>query len=367
MITTYQMLSRRPSGRRAFTLIELIGVLAIIGLLVGIIAPSVIGRVNRAASTKEAADMQVIADSYKQYILRNKTIPGTNTWHTAIASEMDLSVSAITANKRGYARAFLVDPNSNINPAGGPYSQNANNGTTKPVNARVIIVSSLNRALPVSTGVPSSSDFNAIWNTAEGSTPAMAGNWGSSDELYITRVNLEPLFHQLILVDRDPLKPALFSIDTNAPAAGGLVWNRYYLDGTVVGLYDSTTQLQTRHRLKRSISFVFDPGGWSGQPGGTPTYSGTGAEYADHAMQFLNSPVNPYAISGGTQRGVLIAMYTFMFDYSLWANECPYHFDWHGQTGSNPQSVPEYILLNNQGQNNGNIDKFSKNLIAVPP
>ena len=30
-----------------------------------------------------------------------------------------------------------------------------------------------------------------------------------------------------------------------------------------------------------------------------------------------------------SQFGVMISMYTFMFDYTFWANECP-HFDYHG-------------------------------------
>ena len=60
----------------------------------------------------------------------------------------------------------------------------------------------------------------------------------------------------------------------------------------------------------------------------------------------------------------MIAMYTFMFDYTLWANECP-HFDDHGDGGS-PSSIPEYILLHNQGQNNGGIDKYSADFIVHP-
>ena len=58
-------------------------------------------------------------------------------------------------------------------------------------------------------------------------------------------------------------------------------------------------------------------------------------------------------------------MYTFMFDYALWANQCP-HFSWHGQTGSTAQGVPEYIMLDYQGANNGHLNVYSFNLDAVP-
>jgi len=220
--------------------------------------------------------------------------------------------------------------------------------------------------------VPSSSEFNALWNTADGAKPATSTwtNWaGKGEDLRIKRLNLEPLFHQLILVDRDPANQARFSIDsdstgTNAVPPGGLGWNKYYLDGTVLALHGTNGIVQSRYRLTRSMSFTFESGGWPAETPSRPAYSGSGSDFVNHATAFF-AQVNPYATNnGGSQYGVMIAMYTFMFDYAMWANECP-HFDDHNNSGS-PASVPEYILLNNQGQNNGNIDKFSAGLIYRP-
>ena len=144
------------------------------------------------------------------------------------------------------------------------------------------------------------------------------------------------------------------------------IWNKYYLDGTILGVLDTNGVVQSRHRLKRSISFIFQSGEWSDdQNPSSPAYSGSAAGFVNHAIAFLSSSNNPYAAKGTSPTGVLITMYTFMFDYALWANECP-HFSWHDQGGSNPQGVPEYIMLDNQGQNNGNIDTFTLNLIHVP-
>src|SRR5438874_798809 len=174
------------SSQRGFTLIEMIAVLSVIAILVAAIVPSVIRRMDRGAWTRETADLNSIADALTQSILRTKIVPGTNTWATAIATQMSLPVSAITTNPRRFARAFLIDTNLSIG-AGLPYTQTTN-GTAKPANARMIIVSSLARALPIASGVPPAADFSNIWNAAENTVPAgspFAGWQGTGEDLRI--------------------------------------------------------------------------------------------------------------------------------------------------------------------------------------
>jgi hypothetical protein len=274
-------------------------------------------------------------------------------------------------NSRGITRAFLVDQNLSIGGAGLPYTQ-TNNGVAKPTSARVMFVSSLGRALPISTGVPSSTEFNAIWNTAEGAKPTTATwtNWaGTGEDLRIKKLNLEPLFYQLILVNHSGSTNVVprYAIDNSGSAvvpAGPIGLDKYYLDSTVVGLLDKNGQVQNRHLLKRNISFMFESDAWRGQiQGDQQSYSASGSDFYNHAVTFFSRPTNPWGdqAHGSSQWGVMIAMYTFMFDYTFWANECP-HFDRHGN-GLN--SVPEYILLDNQGANGGNVNTFSGNLLVV--
>jgi prepilin-type N-terminal cleavage/methylation domain-containing protein len=365
---------RRHAGSTfdaAFTLIEMIAVLSVIAILVAAVVPPIIRRVDRATWMKETEDMKAIADSYTQYVVRTKIVPGTNTWATAIAGQMSLASSSITTNSRRIARAFLVDPSYVIggSVAGQPYTQTSN-GVAKPTSARVIFVSSLARALPIATGVPSSPEFNAIWNTAEGAKPATWTNWaGTGEDLRIKRLNLEPLFYQLILVNHssDTNVVPSYSIDNSGTAvvpAGAIGLDKYFLDSTTVGLHDKTGAVQIRQLLKRSISYMFEADAWRGQvQGDQQSHSASGSDFYNHAVTFLspqnNNPWGEHA-QGASQWGVMIAMYTFMFDYTYWANECP-HFDYHGN-GVN--SVPEYVLLNNQGQNSsGNVDQFSQNLL----
>jgi len=346
--------------------------MAVMAALAAAVTPTIIRRVDRAAWTKETADLNTFADALNQSIIRTKTIPSYTNWASTVASQMSLPVSVISTNSRRYARAFLIDPSLSINGAL-PYTQTPN-GTTKPVSARVMIVSSLARALPasVTNGVASAADFTAIWNAAENTVPAgpaFSGWGGTGEDLRIKKLNLEPLFYQLILVNHSGNTNTVprFSIDDNSNTTAVTNWlNKYYLDSTVIGLYGATTNLQTRHLLKRSISFLFESDAWRGQVQGGESYSSSGDAFYNTAVTFFSRPINPAAEAaaqthGVSQYGVMIAMYTFMFDYVYWANQCP-HFANHGQS---PSGTPEFLLLDNQGKTSiGNIDRFSANMIV---
>src|SRR2546425_11610900 len=316
--------------RVGWTLIESIAVMAVIAILAAMVAPTIIKRVDRAAWTQETANLNAIGDALTQSIVRTKTIPTFTNWASAVASQMSLPVSAITTNVRRYARAFLIDPMVTIGGADLPYTQTIN-GTTKPNNARVMIVSSLGGPLPngISSAPQDVPTFQAIWDTPEGGTPA--GWTMSGDDLRIKKLNLETLFHQLVLFNHDPASVvAPFSVDggTTTNVLSGQAWqggNSYYLEGTDLWLLDSSYNVRTRYLLRRNISFVFESGSWRGQIQGGETFSDTSGETASEflrlATAFYNTPVNPQAQAGASPSAILISMYTFMFDYVFWATQ----------------------------------------------
>ena len=360
--------------RNGWTLIETIVVLAVIAILAAVMVPPVIKRIDHAVWTKETADLNAIGDAFTQSILRTKTIPSHTTWMNAVASQMSLPVSAVTTNPRRYARAFYIDQNLLINGSGLPYTQTTN-GATKPDTARVMIVSSLSSALPFPSGLLSSSDFDPIWNAPDGATPSTWTTWaGTGDDLRIKKINLEPLFHQLILFNHDPpnddpARDAPFSIDrmTTTRVAAGQAWrggNSYYLEGSDVWLLDSNFNVRTRYLLSRNISFIFESGSWRGQIQGGETFSDsngdTASDFLKLATAFYSSPVNPGANLGASPSAVLVTMYTFMFDYVFWATECP-HFDYHGETAGTPSNLPEFNMLNDIGDETatGSIGKYA--------
>jgi general secretion pathway protein G len=58
---------RRRAARRGFTLVELMVVIAIIGLLAAVVTVNVISQMDEARKTKVAADMQAIEDALKLF------------------------------------------------------------------------------------------------------------------------------------------------------------------------------------------------------------------------------------------------------------------------------------------------------------
>jgi type II secretory pathway pseudopilin PulG len=338
-------------GRRlsAFSLTELIGVLAVITIIAAVIAPVAIRRIDLAAKVREGSDLAAISNALVLQILSTKEIPHETNWAQAVANWTRMPVSKITTTPRRYNRAFMLD-------TGGWLSTNlayvqSTNGTSFPVaNARLMLISTMAKALPTLSARPDTNSFNTIWNCAEGQVPsgfAWAAWGGRGEDLLIQRINLEPLFHRLVLLNRDPVNIPRFTIDgTNGVvllAGGANRWERFYLNGTRVGLCDSAGVPRRKFVLTRDEGFVFEGDTWSDYLSNEGSNELLAAEFADLALRFMDIEWASSAHQGADQQGSVVAMFNFMLVYTLWANQCP-HFPWHGITGSG-ESVPEYQFL----------------------
>lgn len=183
-----QLRSRRAAG---FSLIEMIGVLAIMAILAGVLAPNAIRAIDRAAVLTERQSLRSLGEELKLYLRDQGTLPTTSNWTTELATYADLNPTDLATNPRGMARRFLLDP------------------AASPV-PRVLFLSSLRNGLnlPTSGNINTASEFDAIWNTADGQIPptsswsgwnAWAAVGGSADFLVIERVNLKPVYRTDLL------------------------------------------------------------------------------------------------------------------------------------------------------------------------
>ncbi|MEL7311136.1 MAG: type II secretion system protein [Pseudomonadota bacterium] len=203
--------------QRGFTLMELIGVMAILAILSAVLAPSIVGSINDAYGAAEAANLQQIVGELEAYVRRNSRIPSAtlSDWTAAVATLSNIPADDIAANRRGFERRLYFDPN--FFTAGGGFSGYQQTGglAAAPLSPRVMLISDLtgNVGFPGNNAVT----FDDIWNQRAGASLV------ESDRLFIQRWHLGALFKE-VLATNTASNQAAISLNAAAavpvPAAG---------------------------------------------------------------------------------------------------------------------------------------------------
>ncbi len=109
---TFLALSSRPqaSNVRGFTLIEIMVVVFILGLLVTLVAPKVMGRTDEAKRTKAAADLRAVQQALNLYRLDNGGYPTTDQGLQALVTKPQSGVVPQRWNPEGYLEKVQTDP-----------------------------------------------------------------------------------------------------------------------------------------------------------------------------------------------------------------------------------------------------------------
>lgn len=179
--------------RGGFTLIEMIGVLAIMAILASTIVPNALRSIERTTISTEVTSMHALGEQLKNYVRVNSTPPSTATtpnpppWATALGNFADLAPVDVYTNKRSNNRVYLLDPAATPAP-------------------RAIILSSMRAGLtlPTPANINTAVRFQDIWATADGSVPpnvswtgwsAWASTANAGDYLVIERVNFTPIYN----------------------------------------------------------------------------------------------------------------------------------------------------------------------------
>ncbi len=108
-------MKRRDGAVRApqqggFSLVEILVVLVIMGLLISIVAPTVLNRADEARVQKAQADFKAIETALKIYRLDNYVYPTTEQGLEALVSPSDLDPQPRNFKEGGYLAELPLDP-----------------------------------------------------------------------------------------------------------------------------------------------------------------------------------------------------------------------------------------------------------------
>lgn len=101
---------RRRTDQAGFTLIEIMVVVFILGLLITLVAPRILGRTDEARQTKAAADIKKIEQALHLYKLDNGLYPTTDQGLEALVAPPTTGVLPRRWNPDGYLSKVPSDP-----------------------------------------------------------------------------------------------------------------------------------------------------------------------------------------------------------------------------------------------------------------
>lgn len=102
--------SQTAGAQRGFSLVEILVVLVIMGLLISIVAPTVLNRADEARVQKAYADFKAIGTSLKIYRLDNYVYPTTEQGLESLVEASSLDPEPRNFKSGGYLEEVPLDP-----------------------------------------------------------------------------------------------------------------------------------------------------------------------------------------------------------------------------------------------------------------
>ncbi len=248
------------SGSRAgFSLIEMIGVMAVMAILASVLAPAGLRSLERTAVRGEASTLKELSEQIRLYARDSAALPGAGTWTTDLTGPLrysSLNAAEILTNKRQVNRLYVVDaPNS-----------------------RAMIISSMRTGVNLPTYAQVSANFQTVWNTAAETVPASAGwnawNAANVEFLLIERVNCrrELQAFPITLKNSTPATPGTTVTYLTVPLSGSGA-----ISGPITSGNQVTLQLRTGDRINlyRPPGATLDYTHVVGSRGATFEFNGT--------------------------------------------------------------------------------------------
>ena len=252
-----------------FSLLEMIGVMAVMAIMAGALAPSIFQLIEEGYQDAEAQSLKTISKSLESYIRYEKQIPSVSAaaWTTAVADYASLAPARVLTNDKNFTRRLYADPQffttSNQSFTGYTQSQGL---AAPPHSPRLMVVSSL--AGNINANLNTHERFTDVWEQTN------AALIQESKEVFVERINLTPLFVRVVLNNANTAQ-AGFELEAGtegavAAASGGIDGTRtvYVIAGTRIGLNASpfpggATQRQLIVNTDHSLRYQLDSGSWS--------------------------------------------------------------------------------------------------------
>ena len=232
----------RLGPSQGFTLVELIGVLAILAILASFIAPSVINQLRGARRDAEDQQLVNIAQGIELYLRQTRSFPA----NLAVLSPdyVPASSGQLNNNANGFLRYYFVQPNIS------GYTNVAGLDPAALADSRFLLITDLTQnANPT---IITDAEFETWWDTDETGTP----------DLKIHRGHVGHLFH-LLSLSADGAGGS-YEIDGTATDSGGgtlALHTRYHVTGTSIELDEADTfaTAETQFTMTAEAGYQFDP------------------------------------------------------------------------------------------------------------
>ncbi|NCP65917.1 MAG: type II secretion system major pseudopilin GspG [Paraglaciecola sp.] len=101
---------KKRNTQQGFTLIEVMVVLLIIGIMAGLIAPSILGNQATAQIKKAAVDIQQLESALELYKLRNNVFPTTEQGLDALVTAPTIDPIPKNYQEGGFIKRLPEDP-----------------------------------------------------------------------------------------------------------------------------------------------------------------------------------------------------------------------------------------------------------------
>jgi len=103
-------MQQRRNRQRGFTLMEIMVVIFIIGLLIAVVAPSVLGNQDKATKQKVMADLATLEQALDMYRLDNLRFPSNEQGLAALVKKPTQEPLPRSWRSDGYVRRLPEDP-----------------------------------------------------------------------------------------------------------------------------------------------------------------------------------------------------------------------------------------------------------------